>query len=232
MTESRPRFCPRCGAEAVGGMPFCPNCGLDMTAGGPSRTATEPGAAKELVAPREPVTAKEPVTPREPVTPKESVTPKEPVTLKSPRATERSSRFPPVVFAGLLVMVGLLGYGFLTRPVAPPASGAPGLSGAAATASASVLASAPIVGLTILSPTDGQAVATKDVNVIGTAPPGVGVTRDVSFGLDEHTTSDGTGHWAMRVGLKEGENKLVFRIGDDQSTRREIRVTYTPPSGG
>jgi hypothetical protein len=60
----------------------------------------------------------------------------------------------------------------------------------------------------------------------------VSITRDVSFGLDEHTTSDGTGHWAMRVGLKEGENKLVFRIGDDQSTRHEIRVTYTPPSGG
>jgi hypothetical protein len=128
-------------------------------------------------------------------------------------------------------MVGLLGYGFLTRPIAPSAPGAAAIGGSGATASASVVASALIVGLTILSPTDGQAVATKDVNVIGTAPPGVTITRDVSFGLDEHTTSDGTGHWAMRVGLNEGENKLVFRIGDDQSTRHEIRVVYTKPSG-
>jgi hypothetical protein len=30
------------------------------------------------------------------------------------------------------------------------------------------------------------------------------------------------------VGLKDGENKLVFRIGDDASTRKELRVTYTP----
>jgi hypothetical protein len=146
-------------------------------------------------------------------------------------ATERSSRFPPVVLAGLLVMIGLLGYGLLTRPASTAPGGGANSGGAVASAGASVAASAPFVGLTILSPTDGQVVATKDVNVIGTAPPGVTITHDVSFGLDDHTTADGTGHWAMRVGLKDGENKLVFRIGDDSSTRHEIRVTYTPPSG-
>jgi len=122
-------------------------------------------------------------------------------------------------------MVGLLGYGLLTRSPSAPGV-APQASGGAIVASAG--APALITGLTILSPTDGQSVATKDVNVIGTAPPGVTITQDVSFGLDQHTASDGTGHWAMKVGLKDGENKLVFRIGDDASTRKEIRVTYTP----
>jgi hypothetical protein len=35
---------------------------------------------------------------------------------------------------------------------------------------------------------------------------------------------------ALYVGLDNGENKLKFRIGDDHSTEREIRVTYTPPA--
>ena len=66
--------------------------------------------------------------------------------------------------------------------------------------------------------------------MIGLAPPGVKITRDVSFGLDQHATTDGTGHWAIGVGLNKGENKLKFRIGDDRSTEQEIRVTYTPPA--
>ncbi len=71
--------------------------------------------------------------------------------------------------------------------------------------------------------------ATKDVTVIGLAPPGLSVTRDVSFGFDQHATADGTGHWAMSVGLDEGQNDLVFRIGDDHSTEKRVRVIYTPP---
>ena len=89
---------------------------------------------------------------------------------------------------------------------------------------------APIVGLTILSPTDGQEVATKDLTVIGTAPPGLTITQDISFGFDQHTTVDGTGHWAIKVGLNAGDNKLSFRIGDDHSTEQTIRVIYTPPN--
>jgi hypothetical protein len=85
-----------------------------------------------------------------------------------------------------------------------------------------------IIGLTIQSPSDGQAVATKDVTVIGLAPPGLTVTRDVSFGLDQHATADGTGHWAIGVGLDEGQNDLVFRIGDDRSTEKRLRVIYKP----
>jgi len=88
--------------------------------------------------------------------------------------------------------------------------------------------SALIVGLTIESPRDGQVVASKDLTVIGLAPPGLSVTRDVSLGLDQHATADGTGHWAINVGLDQGENKLTFRIGDDRSTEQQIRVTYKP----
>jgi hypothetical protein len=91
-----------------------------------------------------------------------------------------------------------------------------------------VAPSAPIVGLTIQSPPDGQAVATREVTVIGIAPPGLTITRDVSFFPDQHSTVDGTGHWAMNVGLEEGENVLVFRIGDDRSTEQRLRVTYAP----
>jgi hypothetical protein len=89
---------------------------------------------------------------------------------------------------------------------------------------------APIVGLTIVSPTDGQTVATKDVVIIGTAPPGLSITQDISFGLDKHTTADGTGHWAMTIGLNEGDNVLKFRIGDDHSTEKTVRVIFTPPT--
>ena len=102
------------------------------------------------------------------------------------------------------------------------ASGAPG--------QASAVPSAPIVGITIESPQDGQAVATGEVTVIGIAPPGLTITRDISFGLDQHTTVDGTGHWAMGVRLEQGENTLVFRIGDDRSTERKLRVRFVPPA--
>jgi hypothetical protein len=89
---------------------------------------------------------------------------------------------------------------------------------------------APPVGLTILSPADGAVVGAKDVTVIGTAPPGLGITQDISFGLDRHTTVDGTGHWAIQVALSEGENQLRFRIGDDGSTAQTIRVIYLAPT--
>jgi hypothetical protein len=134
-----------------------------------------------------------------------------------------------IVLAALLVAIGLIGYGFLTRPAAPaPQGGTPGIGGVPTVTPSPV--AAPIVGLTILSPTDGQVVATKEVTVIGTAPPGLTITQDVSFGPDQHTTVDGTGHWAIKVGLKDGENRLTFRIGDDQSTKKTIRVDYTPPA--
>jgi hypothetical protein len=198
-------------------MPFCPQCGFDLAELAEARAPEPPGEAPppaEATTPAAPVTAahdKSPSPPRPPV-----------------RAiADRARRAPPVVLAGLLVMIGLIAYGLLTRPSggsSPPQGGQPAPGGGLASAGIP----APITGLTILSPTDGQAVATKDVNVIGLAPPGVSITQDISFGLDQHATTDGTGHWTIRVGLNEGENKLTFRIGDDSSTRKTIRVIYTP----
>jgi hypothetical protein len=89
---------------------------------------------------------------------------------------------------------------------------------------------APPVGLTILSPADGAVVGAREVTVIGTAPPGLRITQDISFGFDRHATADGTGHWAIQVELTEGENQLRFRIGDDPSTAQTMRVTYVPPA--
>jgi hypothetical protein len=137
-----------------------------------------------------------------------------------------------IVVGAVIVAAGLVVFGLLMRPQpggGPTSTSAPGSSsqGGQVGPGASPVA-APIVGLTIESPQDGQAVATKDVTVIGLAPPGLGVTRDVSFGFDQHATADGTGHWAMSVGLNEGQNDLVFRIGDDHSTEKRLRVIYTP----
>src|SRR3982751_5918247 len=92
VTDSRPRFCPRCGAGAVAGMPFCPQCGFDLA--GVPRTA--------------PTTTSAPEPP--PSTENEAV-------AGAPRrpASGRPARVPAVVLAGLVVMVGLVGYGLLTR---------------------------------------------------------------------------------------------------------------------
>ncbi len=89
---------------------------------------------------------------------------------------------------------------------------------------------APPVGLTILSPADGAVVGAKSVTVIGTAPPGLRITQDISLGFDRHATTDGTGHWAIEAEFAEGENELKFRIGDDPSTTQTIRVIYLPPA--
>jgi zinc ribbon protein len=217
MTQTQPRFCPRCGASARDNLPFCPQCGFDLAdVPRPDAKATEPPAVVPAVSTSR--TDVQVIPPAKPATALPTLRPID-------RVTARGRGIPPVIVAGFLVMVGLLGYGLLTRSSAP-AGVAPQGSGGAPIASAG--APALITGLTILSPSDGQSVATKDINVIGTAPPGVTITQDISFGLDQHTTSDGTGHWAMKVGLKDGENKLIFRIGDDSSTRKEIRVIYTP----
>lgn len=137
----------------------------------------------------------------------------------------RVPRVPAIVVAAIVVAAGLIAFGLLTRSQPGGAQG----SGGQLAPNASLVPGAPIIGLTILSPTDGQTVVTKEITVIGSAPPGLTVTQDISFGLDQHAAVDGTGHWAIKVGLNEGDNKLSFRIGDDGSTRQTIRVIYTPP---
>jgi hypothetical protein len=196
-------------------MRFCPSCGLDTADVGDPYVMAPPGA------PTPPV---EPATPLGTTTKSESARRGAATALRSLSA--RSSRAPSVVIAALIVAVGLIVFGLLMRPQpSAPAS----VSGGQVSPGGSA-APALITGLTFESPADGQVIATKEVTVIGLAPPGLTVTRDVSFGLDQHATADGTGHWAINVGLNDGENKLKFRLGDDRSTEKELRVTYTPPA--
>lgn len=214
-----PRFCPRCGTARVGDMTFCPKCGLDLTqlsGDEPQRAIGEPPASSDET--------------RETPPPARAYEP--------PR---KSSGLGRLLVPGLVVLALLLAAGWIgglgpfarsgspgngstaspTAPLfapvtAPPSSFAPGI-----TASPS--------GLTILSPTEGAVVGTADLTVIGSAPPGLKVTQDISLGFDRHTTSDGTGHWAIQVPLSAGQNELRFRIGDDPSTTQSIHVTYVPP---
>ena len=230
MAEQGFRFCPRCGTALVEGLPYCPKCGFnvaDLASGSrPVAADKDPqrdpdpydwGAGARSAEASEPIRSNEQGGP--PI-----------ITDLRPRRSRGSS----ILLAGLAVAVGLIGYALITRPdavsqpSAPPAGGsgvpvslAPGVTPAP---------SALIVGLTIQSPRDGEVVATAEVTVIGLAPPGLSITRDVSFGLDQHTTVDGTGHWAIGVRLDPGENTLTFRIGDDRSTEQKIRVTFQPPA--
>lgn len=152
-----------------------------------------------------------------------------------PGAWDAKRLNPSLIVAALIVAAGLLGYGVLTRPSTATPSDAPAVdaSGVPVSFAPGVTAppSAPIVGMTVQSPRDGEQVFTQEVTVIGLAPPGTRITRDVSLRPDQHATADSTGHWAIAVSLDNGENTLVFRIGDDRSTEQRIRITFTPPAG-
>lgn len=198
-------------------MSFCPGCGLNVTVVDEQAGAGDlPGTISTTPA----------LAPQSPLDDLERGWPSDTV---RPNATTSSRlqgfRVPPILIVGVIVLVGLVLLGILPRP---QLGGSPGSGGQIPPGVASG-GPVPIIGFAILSPADGQAVASKDVVVIGTAPPGVTITQDISFGLDQHTTVDGTGHWAIAVGLGEGDNKLTFRIGDDHSTQQTIRVIYTPP---
>ena len=223
MTGLVRRFCPRCGTGRVADMPFCPGCGLDFRE---VDQGLDPGAAAAATASVGPSgTSTSQADGTQPPAVGEWEADSHDVTspMESPRSGSSGLRVHPIVLIAAIVVVVLVLVGLLPRPQLPgPGSGGPPAS--------SLPSGAPIVGLTILSPTDGQAVAAKDVLVIGLAPPGLTVTQDISFGFDQHATADGTGHWAIKVGLNEGDNKLTFRIGDDHSTQHTIRVIYTPPA--
>ena len=221
MSASGPRFCPRCGTERVGEMRFCPNCGMELeqVAGGdrPAVDAAPPANDTPVVAP----TAVD-------------------------RGAVKRSPWRPLLGPGLLVLLVIAALWFVGIGPFARDDGDPGpLAGAddptptspflpAVTAQPSFLASpgltAPPVGLTILSPADGAVGGAREVTVIGTAPPGLRITQDISFGFDRHATADGTGHWAIQVELTEGENQLKLRIGDDPSTTQTLRVIYVAPA--
>jgi len=225
MAATGPRFCPRCGTERVGDMRFCPSCGLDLEGMAPGdRPAADTAQPPPVAAVAEALAVPPPSRDR--------------------GAVERSP-WRPLLGPGLLVLlviaaVWFVGIGPFARDAGDPGPlpGAPAPTSPflpAVTAQPSFLASpgltAPPVGLTILSPADGAVVGARDVTVIGTAPPGLRITQDISFGFDRHATADGTGHWAMGIELAEGENQLKFRIGDDPSTTQTLRVIYVAPAG-
>ena len=83
--------------------------------------------------------------------------------------------------------------------------------------------------LEISSNRDGDVVATSLVIVSGTAPSGSTITRDIAMRPDVHATADGSGHWQMPVSLKEGDNRLTFRIADERSTALTLTITYHKP---
>jgi hypothetical protein len=218
----------------VAGLPFCPSCGRNSTEAG-ERSAQPAGTQSDEAPPDDAFAARLDAglppgtlpTPRA-TTDDRSVSSAASTALR--RLNDPASRGTTIVVGALIVAVGLILFGLLLRPqpgaaVPGAPNGSGGVIGPDGTAAGP---SAPIVGLTIQSPPDGQAVATKEVTVIGIAPPGLTITRDVSFNLDQHATVDGTGHWAINVSLDEGENNLVFRIGDDRSTEQRLRVIYTP----
>lgn len=225
MTDLEPRFCPRCGTALLPGMPFCPRCGLNSAevGGGSASPANDrPEAAVDALGRR--LDAGSPATTRSGAPPTirgQSIATVSRVALR--RLIDRGSGRTTIILGALIVAAGLVVFGLLMRPqAASPAGSGPGPGGSA------VGPSALIVGMSIDSPRDRQAVATKEITVIGLAPPGLTITRDVSLGFDQHATADGTGHWAIKVDLNEGENELVFRIGDDRSTEQRLRVTYRP----
>jgi zinc ribbon protein len=208
MTSEEYKFCPRCGTALVPGHAYCPKCGFNIEALGVARDGMRDATGAYEEPPGDDVADRG----REPSAP--------------PR-----SRAAPIVLGALIVAVGLVAFALLMRPPGGNPTTGPGIGspdGTPLPPGVTQAPSAPITGLTIQTPRDGDTVATKDVTVIGLAPPGLKITRDVSFGLDQHATADGTGHWAMSVSLNSGQNDLVFRIGDDRSTEQRLRVTYTP----
>jgi hypothetical protein len=83
-------------------------------------------------------------------------------------------------------------------------------------------------GLVFDFPLDGDVVSVRDINMIGTAPPGSTVTRDIPMSFDDHTVTRSDGIWTLPVHLGDGENVLRLRIGDDRSTEQVVTVLYQP----
>lgn len=84
----------------------------------------------------------------------------------------------------------------------------------------------PILGIT--SPEDGDVVRTPSVQVVGTAPAGAEIVQQIALFGDRRTSADAKGDWVLTVDLEEGDNDLVFRIGDDEASTKTLRIVYEP----
>jgi hypothetical protein len=65
---------------------------------------------------------------------------------------------------------------------------------------------------------------------VGTAAPGAEIVQQVALFGDRRTSADANGDWVLTVDLEEGDNDLVFRIGDDEATTKTLRIVYEPDS--
>lgn len=84
--------------------------------------------------------------------------------------------------------------------------------------------------LLITSPEDGDVVRTPSVQLVGTAPAGAEIVQQIAPFGDRRTSADDNGDWVLTVDLEEGNNDLVFRIGDDEATTKTLRIVYEPES--
>ena len=80
--------------------------------------------------------------------------------------------------------------------------------------------------LRVTYPTDGETVATVDILVLGTAPAGVTVNRNIPLAPDQETVADSSGNWSMAIHLGLGDNTLRFRISGIPDL--VVHVTYDP----
>jgi hypothetical protein len=222
-------------------MPFCPGCGMNLEE--LAAPAFAPGGAAVPERPQPAPTlhgapGAPPAGPWPPVGAPEETPPAAErrasvVSAAMNEARTRQVRLPALI--AILVAVLIVGLALGGSGLGPRLGGsAAASSGPSPTAAGPTLAptsEAPPFGLLILSPLDGAVVGSRQITVIGSAPAGITVVHDVPMWLDSRTTADGTGHWAMAVDLNKGENRLKFRLGDDKSTAKEIRVTYSPPGG-
>ena len=85
-----------------------------------------------------------------------------------------------------------------------------------------------MIGLVITSPADGSTTTQSPIVIKGTASPNATITHDIPLNFDEHTIADAKGNWSFTENLNPGENKFVFRIGDDRSTEITLTVFYSP----
>ena len=79
---------------------------------------------------------------------------------------------------------------------------------------------------TVVEPATGSTVATADIVVRGTGPPGARVVHDILLQRDDDAIIDASGGWAMPITLREGANVLTFRLGEDETTNIVAHVTY------
>jgi hypothetical protein len=101
-----------------------------------------------------------------------------------------------------------------------------GISAAFGQFGATAAAPAPIV---VTSHTDGQTVTQARVTIRGSSAANVQIVHDIAMASDDHATADANGAWAMVVALTPGENRLVFRVGDDRETEITFRLLYAAP---